>query len=120
MTVAGEVVHFEIGGTDTDKSSAFYGALFGWRIAEGPVKYVEGAGLPGHLNALGHEPQNYVLIYVSVEDVDAAIAKATGLGARTLVGPVALPTGRFAWIEDPTGTAIGLWETAAAPSSTTD
>jgi predicted enzyme related to lactoylglutathione lyase len=109
-----QVVHFEIGGTDTDKAAEFYEALFGWNIAAGPVRSISGAGMTGHLNALGHEPHNYCLVYVGVDDVDASLAKAEGLGARKLVGPIPIPTGRFAWILDPTGTTIGLFEAAAA------
>jgi predicted enzyme related to lactoylglutathione lyase len=106
------VVHFEIGGTDTAKSAAFYGALFGWKIAEGPVKMIEGAGLTGHLNALGHEPLNYTVVYVGVDDIRSYIAKGGGLGARRVVGPIAIPTGQFAWLSDPTGTLVGLWQAA--------
>lgn len=54
-----KVVHFEIGGTDKDKAAEFYGALFGWTFSSmGPATMIEGAGLRGHLNALGHEPHN--------------------------------------------------------------
>lgn len=109
-----QIVHFEIGGTDTEKAAEFYGAMFGWRTSDGPVKYVEGAGLRGHLNALGHEPHNYTIVYVAVADASAAVAKAVDLGAKLLVGPVPLPNGRFAWIADPTGTVVGLWEDAGA------
>ncbi|MGA2776650.1 MAG: VOC family protein [Steroidobacteraceae bacterium] len=106
------VVHFEIGGKDLAKSSAFYSALFGWKILDGPASMIEGAGLTGHLNALGHEPFNYTVVYVGVNDIKAAIVKAEALGAKTLVGPIAIPTGQFAWISDPTGTTIGLWQAA--------
>ena len=107
-----KVVHFEIGGTDTAKSAAFYSSLFGWKIASGPPSMIEGAGLTGHLNALGHEPQNYTVVYVGVDDIKSYIAKAEGLGAKNLVGPIAIPTGQFAWLIDPTGTIIGLWQAA--------
>jgi predicted enzyme related to lactoylglutathione lyase len=30
------VVHFEIGGMNTEKSSTFYASLFGWKITDGP------------------------------------------------------------------------------------
>jgi predicted enzyme related to lactoylglutathione lyase len=106
------VVHFEIGGTDIAKSSAFYSALFGWKIAAGPAAMIEGAGLTGHLNALGHEPFNYTVVYVGVDDIAATISQATGLGAAVLVGPIAIPTGQFAWVRDPTGTTFGLWQAA--------
>jgi hypothetical protein len=52
------VVHFEIGGTNIAAAAAFYGSLFGWKIAKGPINMIEGAGLTGHHNALGHEPSN--------------------------------------------------------------
>ncbi len=107
-----QVVHFEIGGTDIEKSSRFYASLFGWVIADGPARMIEGAGLTGHLNALGHEPWNYTVVYVGVDDIDAYLAKAERLGARKLVGPIAIPTGQFAWISDPAGTTIGLWQAA--------
>jgi predicted enzyme related to lactoylglutathione lyase len=106
------VVHFEIGGTNTAESSAFYSSLFGWKIVEGPVKMIESAGLTGHLNALGHEPSNYTVVYVGVDNIKAYIAKAEGLGAKTLVRPIAILTGQFARISDPTGTTIGLWQPA--------
>ena len=106
------VVHFEIGGTDLAKSTAFYSALFGWKISDGPAKMIEGAGLTGHLNALGHEPANYTVVYVGVDDIKAYIAKAEGLGAKKLVGPITIPAGQFAWVLDPTGTIVGLWQAA--------
>jgi predicted enzyme related to lactoylglutathione lyase len=104
------VVHFEIGGTNIGKSSAFYSSLFGWKISDGPVKMIEGAGLTGHLNALGHEPLNYTVLYIGVDDIKAYIAKAEGLGAKTLAGPISIPTGQFAWLSDNTGTTFGLWQ----------
>jgi predicted enzyme related to lactoylglutathione lyase len=106
------VVHFEIGGTNIDKSAHFYSSLFGWKVSTGPTKMIEGAGLTGHLNALGHEPSNYTVVYVGVDNIKSYIAKAEELGAKTLVGPIAIPTGQFAWLSDPTGTTIGLWQAA--------
>jgi uncharacterized protein len=104
------VVHFEIGGTNTVESSAFYRSLVGWKISEGPVKMIEGAGLTGHLNALGHEPSNYTVVYIGVDNIQAYIAKGESLGAKTLLGPIAIPTGQFAWLSDITGTTFGLWQ----------
>ena len=109
------IVHFEIGGTNLEKSADFYRALFGWKIPNGPMKSIEGAGLTGHLNALGHEPANYTVVYVGVDDIKGYIARAEALGARKLVGPIAIPTGQFAWLSDPTGTIVGLWQAHAVP-----
>ena len=106
------VVHFEIGGTDVDRAATFYAALFGWTIAEGPARMIDGAGITGHLNALGHEPHNYTVVYVSVADIQAHLAKAETLGATRVVGPITIPAGQFAWLRDPTGTVVGLWQAA--------
>jgi hypothetical protein len=74
---------------------------------------ISGAGITGHITALGHEPFDYTIFCVQVEDVAAHIAKAEALGCKKLVGPIYIPTGTFAWIQDPDGNTIGLWKNAA-------
>ncbi|MFI5103572.1 MAG: VOC family protein [Terriglobales bacterium] len=106
------VVHFEIGCRDTGKTQQFFSQLFGWQIQQaGPAAVINTGskeGIPGHITSLGHEPHNYVTIYVQVDDLPAYLAKATALGGKTLVPPVKIPTGAFAWISDPDGNIIGL------------
>ena len=63
--------------------------------------------------ALGHEPFHYTIFYVQVDDVQAYLDKAGTLGAKTLVPPVKIPTGTFAWLADPDGNTVGLWQPAA-------
>jgi uncharacterized protein len=46
---------------------------------------------------------------VGVDDVAAYLEKAGRLGAKTLVGPIEIPTGTFAWMQDPEGNTVGLW-----------
>jgi len=105
------VVRFEIGCRDRERSERFYGDLFGWDVQrEGAASLVETGGLPGHLTSLGHEPHHYATVYVEVDDLPAAFARAESLGGKTLVPPVPLPTGSFAWFADPDGTHIGLWK----------
>jgi len=45
-----------------------------------------------------------------VDDVEGYLDKAGTLGAKTLVLPVDVPTGTFAWFNDPDGNTIGLWK----------
>jgi uncharacterized protein len=107
------VVHFEIGCRDSAKTQEFYSKLFDWKIsAMGPAAMIapEPSGIPGHITALGHEPHNYTIFYVDVDDVAAYLAKAESLGGRTLVPPVPIPTGTFAWMQDPEGNTVGLWQ----------
>jgi uncharacterized protein len=67
-----------------------------------------GRGIDGHLAALGHEPLAYTIIDVEVDDLDATLARAAELGGATLVGPMAIPDGTFAWLSDPQGNTIGV------------
>jgi uncharacterized protein len=115
------VVHFEIGCRDSAKAREFYARLFDWQIDQmGPAAAVinTGAseGIQGHITSLGHEPHNYVTVYVQVEDLKAALEKAASLGGKTLVPPVPIPTGQFAWMSDPEGNLIGLLQPKAAPA----
>jgi hypothetical protein len=67
-----------------------------------------GSGIGGHMTTLGHEPERYTMFYVQVDDVQGYLDKATALGGKTLVPPVKIPTGVFAWMADPDGNVIGL------------
>ena len=40
----------------------------------------------------------------------AYLDKAKSLGGKTLVPPVEIPTGSFAWMQDPEGNTLGLWQ----------
>jgi uncharacterized protein len=108
------VVHFEIGCRDGAKTSSFFSTLFGWTLQPiGPATMINtGAttGIQGHISTLGHEPHHYTIFYVQVDDVQAYLDKAAELGGKTLVPPVDIPTGTFAWFADPDGNTIGLWK----------
>jgi uncharacterized protein len=110
------VVHFEIGCRNLKTASDFYAKLFEWNMAEmGPAVMIDtgaGGGIPGHMTALGHEPHHYTIFYVEVDDVQAYLDKAISLGGKMLVPPVPIPTGTFAWMQDPEGNTVGLWKPA--------
>lgn len=108
------VVHFEIGCKDRAKTEEFFSALFGWQIQQmGPASMIDTGsplGIQGHITSLGHEPHQFTNIYVQVDDVQAYLDKAGTLGGKTLVPPVEIPTGTFAWFADIGGNTIGLWK----------
>jgi len=107
------VIHFEIGCKDLGKTQEFYGKMFDWTIQPaGPAAMIapSSPGIGGHMTALGHEPFHYTIFYVDVEDVAEALKKAESLGGKTVVPPVELPTGTFAWMQDPEGNTVGLWK----------
>ena len=107
------VVHFEIGCRDIPKTQEFYSKLFDWSIQQaGPAAMIQTGGMggiQGHISSLGHEPHNYVTVYVKVDDIPAYLAKAESLGGKKIVGPIKIPTGTFAWMSDPDGNVIGLF-----------
>ena len=108
------VVHFEIGCRDTQKTKDFYTKMFDWKIEQaGPAATIDtGEGISGHITSLGHEPNFYTIFYVQVEDVQAYLDKAKSLGGKMLVPPIEIPTGTFAWMQDPEGNTVGLWKSA--------
>jgi predicted enzyme related to lactoylglutathione lyase len=114
------VVHFEIGCKESGKTQAFYAKLFDWKIEPyGPAGMIATGskdGIQGHINSLGHEPYNYVTIYVQVDDLQAYLDKAGKLGGKMLVPPTDVPgMGKFAWLADPEGTIVGLWKPNPKP-----
>jgi predicted enzyme related to lactoylglutathione lyase len=108
------VVHFEIGCRDSAKTADFFARLFDWQMQPmGPATMINtgaSSGIQGHISSLGHEPFNYTTFYVQVDDVKTYLDKATALGGKTIVPPVEIPTGTFAWFADPDGNTIGLWK----------
>ena len=113
------VVRFEIGCRERRKNAAFYEQVFGWSTVETPFTHEvdTGAdeGINGAIQALGHEPHNYVMIYMQVPDADEATGRITEAGGEVIIGPRDIPAdkGRFAWFKDPEGNLLGIFEPAA-------
>jgi len=108
-----------------DGAKAFYGGLFGWEgktSAGGGVAYTEwqmpgtgpfGGGMEIQPD-MGPIPPNW-LVYFMVDDVDASVAKAAELGAKTCVPPMDIPgTGRFSVLADPQGAVFAVFKLTAA------
>lgn len=112
--------------TDPTASSAFYGALFGWKAtpfvpegapAGGPpylllkTEAAEDMGVGGMMQAPAPGVPTHWLPYVVVTDAAASLARAAELGATTLVPVMAIGgVGRIAVLRDPLGAVIGLHE----------
>lgn len=109
--------------TDVEGAKQFYGAVFGWDAVDVPTdqgipytmlskngKVVAGMGpLPPDQAAAGRPPMWNS--YVNVDSVDDTIAKVTEAGGSVVMPAMdVMDTGRMAFMTDPTGAAIGLWE----------
>jgi predicted enzyme related to lactoylglutathione lyase len=93
----------------------FYGELFGWSFdGPGPGDYYEARLRGRHVAGVGAQPPGAPTAwntYVSVTSAENAARAAAGAGGRVALEPFdALPAGRVAVLEDPSGAQIGLWE----------
>jgi predicted enzyme related to lactoylglutathione lyase len=67
---------------------------------------VDRGGVTSHLR---EGAQAHWLPYVSVDDVDATIARAKRLGAKIPMAPEDIPgVGRFGILQDPTGAVLAI------------
>ena len=114
------VVHFEIGGPDGPALQQFYRDLFGWRVEQqdedmgfyGVVWANEGGIGGGVFPTTEDMPvRNYVTVYTQVDDLQAALDKASGLGGNTIMPPMEIgpEVGSVAMFMDPAGNAMGLY-----------
>jgi len=117
--MANAFVHVELNTTDVDAAKAFYGKLFAWKLedvpmGEGTYTMVKpGSGTGGGImkHPVPGAPSAW-LAYVEVDDIHAATAKAKELGANVMAGVTeVMGMGWFSVILDPTGAALGLWQT---------
>lgn len=110
---------FELHTRDYDTAVVFYRDVFGWDAHTmsdtADFRYTtlgEGyAALAGIMDASRFLPEgtpsNWA-VYFDVDDVDAALTRATELGGRVLEPAVDTPYGRMARLADPTGAAFKL------------
>jgi predicted enzyme related to lactoylglutathione lyase len=96
--------------TDPEGAAPFYEALFGWATAEVPGSdgvyrsiAHEGRNVGGIMRAQRAIAQPYWTVYFGVADADEALERVAAEGGRTLVEPMAVPSGRFAVAMDPQG-----------------
>jgi predicted enzyme related to lactoylglutathione lyase len=117
------VVHFEITGSDPVRLRSYYADLFDWDYAVGDAatpavsatgQYgfidadTNGGGINGGVGG-GAGYENRVLFYVSVPDVEAALARAEDLGGERVMGPEGQPGSLVVgFFTDPEGHLIGV------------
>jgi predicted enzyme related to lactoylglutathione lyase len=110
----GPIVHLEITGQDGGALQKFFSDLFGWQLnADNPMNY--GTGQLSDDVGVGvgpaQEGPGAAAFYIGVDSVADTLAKAEGLGAKTLMGPMAVPGGpTIALFTDPEGHMVGLFE----------
>ena len=125
--MSGRVVHFEIPYDDGERARRFYREAFDWELQEMPgMDYTlvvsgpsgdRGPTEPGYINggmlARKESAAPGPVVVMDVPSIDAAMQTVERLGGST-VDPKQ-PVGEMgftAYVKDPEGNVIGLWETA--------
>jgi predicted enzyme related to lactoylglutathione lyase len=115
--MANTVNYFEIGSPDPEASKSFYGGLFGWEVGppSSPAQYSMVDGDRGGLwDTSGIGGARWAIFYVQVDDVQATIDQAQGLGASVAI-PLTDNGGiEFAHLVDPLGNRLGIWRPKSA------
>lgn len=108
-------VHFEIYGDDPEAATAFYSAVFGWKVdrwGEQPYWLLstgeQGPGIDGAAAPTENHGQQVVLI-VEVDDLTSAIDRVREAGGTADQEPAPIPgVGLHAYVRDPNGVVVGL------------
>ena len=129
----GGFIWYELMTTDVDAAARFYGAVVGWKIADGAASGAGGrndyrmiacsdggmAGgvLPLTKDMLSHGASPTWLGYLHVSDVDAATRAIVADGGAVHLPKLSLPVGDLAMVSDPMGTAFYVMRPVPPPNA---
>jgi uncharacterized protein len=109
--------------TDQDGAKAFYSGLFGWSYDDQPMPQgaVYAMALVGEhaVAAIAPQPPEMTAAgvppmwntYIAVDSVDDTVAKAQSAGGTVAMAAFdVMDAGRMAFVLDPAGAPVGLWQ----------
>ena len=111
------VMFFEIAGKNGEELCEFYSSIFDWEVSPetnnvhmcntGSEEGIQGIIFP---TTDDMPSTNHVTFYISVEDLEASVAKVESNGGKIIIPPTEIPggMGSFAWFADPGGNLTGL------------
>jgi uncharacterized protein len=112
----------DLGVADIGKAGAFYAALFGWDVHQGPPEaggyalcLKDGRQVAGIGPKMGppEEPSAWTT-YLATSNADETAGKIKAAGGHVLVEPMdVMEQGRMAMASDPAGAVFGLWQARA-------
>ncbi len=125
------IVHFEIPVQDLEKARSFYGSIFGWDLQDWPMPdgsvYIgvrttpvdETTRIPLKPGAINggimkkNEHAQAPIFAITVSSIDDYIPKIQNAGGKVIMPKVDMQgMGFYAYVADPEGTVLGLWEDA--------
>ena len=121
-----KVVHFEIPADDIARAKEFYGSVFEWQLEDidgmdytsvttVPVDDQQMPTEPGAINGgLIHrsEELSVPVLTVDVDSIDETLKSVEAAGGTVVRSRTEIPgMGAYAYLRDPEGNVVGLWET---------
>jgi len=109
----------DLSSTDPEASRAFYSKLFGWKVDVNPDPQYGGYALAkiGGKDVAGIGPKQMAeqpsawTVYIGASDADEIAKKAQAAGGTVIVPTIQVgDQGKMAIIQDPSGGAIGIWQ----------
>ena len=107
----------DLNSPDQQRASKFYGDLFGWTTSPGHAGYMHiknGENFIGGITSAQQQVSNappHWMIYIQVDDCDAATEKARRLGANIFVEPMTIENaGRMSIFADPQGAVLAVFQ----------
>jgi uncharacterized protein len=119
---AGTPCWIDIGVADLPKAKAFYGALFGWQIIDGPpeaggysICEIDGKQVAGIGPKMGPaDMPTFWTTYIASDDADETAAKIKAAGGQLMAEPFdVMDVGRMFIAVDPGGAIFGVWQARA-------
>jgi predicted enzyme related to lactoylglutathione lyase len=119
----GSFCWIELSTTDQNAAKSFYSSLFGWEISDIPmgpsdvytIFQLHGGDVSAACTLRPEQrsqgvPPNW-MIYIAVDDVDAAATRAGQVGGNVLAPPFdVMDAGRMAVFQDPAGATFSVWQ----------
>jgi predicted enzyme related to lactoylglutathione lyase len=109
----------DLGSPDAQAAAEFYGGLFGWTAEMDPrpeaggygMFTLEGKTVAGLGPQMNPDMPPFWQVYVTVDDADEALAKATAAGGKVVMGPMdVFDVGRMGVVQDPVGSFVSIWQ----------
>lgn len=126
--VMNQVVHFEIPADNIEAAKSFYSTVFNWELTDFPgMDYVGIRTTPVDENRMPKEPGAInggmmqrtdmvkgPVVAVQVSSVDTFVEKVVANGGKLIMPKMEIPEmGYYAYVADPEGNVLGLWEPMA-------
>jgi len=128
----GSFCWLELATTDQNAAKKFYGELFGWSAFDAPMGpgdvytmfQIEGrdaaAGYTLRAEDRAHGVPPHWMLYVAVENADAAANRVTQLTGKIVKGAFdVFDVGRMAVVQDPAGVYFCLWQSKKSANGIT-